>query len=283
MKRVPRKYYAPELAGCVVAAVAGMFKRGLALFSLLALVPGAPAWAGGLDEIQADGVIRVCADPHNLPFSDRDLAPAGYDLDTAAEIAKALGVRLDYVWFYTGHERKVERQLYEDNCDFIMGLPASAAKSAPRLILSQPYLRAGFVPVVKRDSAAASLADLKGDKVGVAMMTVADFYLFKNGHSREVYRSEDEMFDALLNGQLSAAMMWLPSIDWEIKRHGGAPLKLLPITDGAIEFSLAIAVRKDDTSLRDRINTVLADMERNGVMMQILSRYGLENAQAIVR
>ncbi|HEY6898493.1 MAG TPA: transporter substrate-binding domain-containing protein [Rhodocyclaceae bacterium] len=280
MKRLERKVCKAWLRKNITAA-AGILRRGLALVALV--LPLQPAQAGGLDEIQAAGVIRVCADPHNLPFSDMGLAPAGYDLDIAAEIAKALGVRLDYLWFHTSYEKRVLRQLYEGNCDFFMGLPTSIAESAPRLILTRPYLRVGFVPVVPDDSAATSLADLKGEKIGVEMMTVADFHLFRNGYARDLYRSQEEMFEALQSGRLRAAMMWLPVVDWEIKRHGGAALKLLPIADAAIQFPLAIAVRKEDTDLRERINAVLASLDASGVIAQTLGRYGLENARSIVR
>lgn len=283
MDQVARKFRTLGPVGRFGARAAKMLSRALVLVAVLALPPTQQAKAGGLDEIQAAGVIRVCADPHNLPFSDMGLAPAGYDLDIAAEIAKVLGVRLDYLWFHTSYEKRVLRQLYEHNCDFFMGLPTSIAESAPRLILTRPYLRVGFVPVVKSDSTIASMDDLKGEKVGVEMMTVADFYMFRKGYARDLYRSQEEMFEALLGGKLHAAMMWLPVVDWEIKRHGGAPLRLLPIADAAIQFSLAIAVRKEDADLRDRIDEVLGGLEAKGVIAQTLSRYGMENARTIAQ
>ncbi len=72
-----------------VTASGSAWRRRLALaLGLLASLPAARA--DTLAEIREAGVIRVCADPHNLPFSDQDLAPAGYELDIAGKIAEGL-------------------------------------------------------------------------------------------------------------------------------------------------------------------------------------------------
>lgn len=211
------------------------------------------------------------------------LAPPGYDLEIAAEIARALEVRLEYLWFHTAYERRVLRQLYEKNCDFVMGLPASIGEGAPRLALSRPYLRLAFVPVVQSASSFRSLEDLRGQKVGVEMMTVADFYLFRHGFSRDLHRRQEEMVDALLAGRLPAAMMWLPAAAWEIKQRGNAPLTVLPVDDAALQFSLAIALRREDAALRERIDAILQRLESEGVLARILERYGLGNLRDLVR
>lgn len=239
--------------------------------------------AGGLEEIQAAGVIRVCADPHNLPFSDMGLAPAGYDLDIAAEIARDLDVRLDYLWFHTAYGGRVLRQLYEHRCDFFMGLPSSMADSAPRLLLTHPYLHTGFVTVVRRDSSIHSLEDIREEKVGVEMMTVADFHLFRAGYGRDLYRSQEEVFQALQSGHVKAALMWLPVAAWSLKQHPDAEFKLLPVTDPHLEFSLTIGVRKEDSDLQARIDQTLERLRVSGALQQIWGRYGMQQVEDLVR
>ncbi|RTL56036.1 MAG: transporter substrate-binding domain-containing protein [Rhodocyclaceae bacterium] len=244
---------------------------------------GGQTYAGGLEDIRAAGVIRVCADPDNLPFSSMALNPAGYDLEIAGEIARNLNVQLDYLWFHTSYSGRVLRQLYENNCDFFMGLPTTMAAHSPRMLMTAPYLRAGFVPVVRQDSEIRSLEEAKGEKIGVEMMTVADFHLFRNGYTRDLYRSQEEMFQALRDRRINVAVMWFPVAGWEIKSHADAGLKLLPVTDQRLEFALAIGVRKEDADLRSKINDILDKLRSDGTLGRMLAHYGLDRADDFVR
>lgn len=261
---------------CRIPATTNTWRRCLcSLLMLASLCRAGQASAGGVEEIQNAGVIRVCADPNNLPFSDKSLSPAGFNLDIANEIARDLQVRLDYLWFHTAYGSRVLRQLYEHNCDFFMGLPSTMAASAPRLLLTRPYLRAGFVPVVRQDSTVRSLADARDEKIGVEMMTVADFHLFRAGYRRDLYRNQEQLFQAVSKGDVQAAMMWQPVAAWDLKQHPEAGLKLLPVDDPTLEFALAIGVRKEDADLRARIEQVLDRLRSSGELQRVLGRYGL--------
>jgi ABC-type amino acid transport substrate-binding protein len=257
---------------------ASITRYGRSLLLLAGLCWIGNAQAGGLEEIQSAGVIRVCADPHNLPFSDMGMAPAGFNLDIAGEIARDLNLRLDYLWFHTAYGGRVLRQLYEHNCDFFMGLPDTMAASNPRLLLTRPYLRAGFVPIVRQDSTMHDLADTKNEAVGVEMMTVADFHLFRSGYRRDLYRNQEELFQALVKNRVKIAVMWLPVAAWLRQQHPEANLRMLPVDASDMQFSLAIGVRKEDPDLRERIDQVLDRLIRSGKLQQLLSRYGLTHA-----
>lgn len=254
------------------------WRRRLALaLGLLASLPAARADA--LADIREAGVIRVCADPHNLPFSDQDLAPAGYELEIAGKIADGLGVRLDYLWFHTGYGKRALRQLQEGRCDFFMGLPTAMAGSLPRLALSRPYYVTGFVPVARPRPGLRQLSELKDGKVGVEMMTVADFQLFRQGYDRELYRKQADIFQALAAGQIAAGLMWYPTAAWLIK---GAPEAGLDVLAGApgLGYEIAVAVRREDESLHLAIDAILDRLETAGGIRQILQRYGLSSSPA---
>jgi mxaJ protein len=68
-----------RLTWCAVAALACLFAR-----EMLA----APA-----------AVLRVCADPNNLPFSDRD--GSGFENQLAQMLGRDLQRRVEYVWWAT--------------------------------------------------------------------------------------------------------------------------------------------------------------------------------------
>ena len=66
--------------------------------------------------------MRVCADPNNLPFSNR--AQAGFENKLAELVAANLGRRLAYVW-QPQRRAYVRNGLAAQECDAIMGIPAS--------------------------------------------------------------------------------------------------------------------------------------------------------------
>src|ERR1700675_923974 len=73
---------------------------------------------------QATKQFRVCADPENLPFSNRRLE--GFENKIASLIAKGLGASPSYVWW--GQRRGFIRNtmnasLKEARCDVVMGVP----------------------------------------------------------------------------------------------------------------------------------------------------------------
>lgn len=263
------------MTGAPAPRTGGTWRRRLALaLGLLASLPAARADA--LADIREAGVIRVCADPHNLPFSDQDLAPAGYELEIAGKIADGLGVRLDYLWFHTGYGKRALRQLQDGRCDFFMGLPTAMAGSLPRLALSRPYYATGFVPVVRPRPGRRQLSEFKDGKVGVEMMTVADFQLFRQGYDRELYRNPAEIFQALAAGQIAAGLMWHPTAAWLIKGAPDAGLAVLA-GDPGLRYEIAVALRREDESLRLAIDALLGRLAAEGGIRQILQRYGLSS------
>lgn len=261
------------MTGAPVTRTGGAWRRRLVLaLGLLASLPAARADA--LADIREAGVIRVCADPHNLPFSDQDLAPPGYELEIAGKIAEGLGVRLDYLWFHTTYGKRALRQLQEGRCDFFMGLPTAMASSLPRLALSRPYYSTGFVPIARSRPGLRQLSELGGGKVGVEMMTVADFQLFRQGYDRELYRTQADIFQALAVGQIAAGLMWQPTAAWLIKGSPEAGLDVLA-GDHSLRYEIAVAVRREDESLRLAIDAILGRLAADGGIRQILQRYGL--------
>src|SRR5215470_11375004 len=78
---------------------------------------------GGLDlsiELVDPKVLRVCADPRNLPFSDEK--GEGFENKLAVLFAEKLQKKLDYMYFpqATGFVRVT---LGAHRCDVIMGFP----------------------------------------------------------------------------------------------------------------------------------------------------------------
>src|SRR5690242_18557268 len=67
-------------------------------------------------------VLRVCADPNNMPFSN-DRAE-GFENRVAELVAHALGARVEYTWYAPGRGY-LRNSLNADLCDLVMGVPSS--------------------------------------------------------------------------------------------------------------------------------------------------------------
>ena len=91
--------------------------------------------------------LKVCADPNNLPFSNRN--EEGFENKLAQIWARELGVELEYTWFpqRRGFERNTlnaedaERGGYK--CDVIVGVPDGYDLA----MTTRPYYRSTYALV----------------------------------------------------------------------------------------------------------------------------------------
>lgn len=235
------------------------------------------ASASTLETVRMNGSIKVCADPSNLPMSHADLNPAGYDLEIAAEIAKTLGVKLEYYWFATNYGRRAIKQLADGKCDFFMGLPTekSFEEATPSVTLSKPYYSGSFSLIIRKQSDAKGLQDLAGKQIGVEMMTVADFFLFHEGYARGLYRNQKEIFEAVSKGEIEAGLMWAPVAGWLAKNNPESGARIISASRHELLFSLAIGVKAEDQDLKLEIDNAIDDINRRGKGRKILQRYGV--------
>src|SRR5689334_4033152 len=108
--------------------------RLLSIAAVSVLASGV-AWAAEL---------RVCADPNNLPFSNRQ--QQGFDNQIASLAAKELGRTVSYVWAPERGESFVRKTLLARRCDVLMGIPSNYREAAP----TEPYYRSTYVFVSKQ-------------------------------------------------------------------------------------------------------------------------------------
>src|SRR5690348_14314066 len=110
----------------------------LALGSVLAI--GSTPHSGA----STNNSLRVCADPNNLPFSNR--AGEGFENRIAELVARDLGERLEYTW-WAQRRGFVRNTLNAHACDVVMGTPAHM----DMMLTTIPYYRSSYVFVTRRD------------------------------------------------------------------------------------------------------------------------------------
>src|SRR5690348_12790129 len=87
----------------------------------------------------------VCADPNNMPFSNR--RGEGFENKLAELVAREMGVRLRYVW-WAQRRGYVRNTLTAQKCDLWPGV----ASGLERVLATQPYYRSTYVFVSRADS-----------------------------------------------------------------------------------------------------------------------------------
>lgn len=260
---------------------------------LLALAGALFALVPLLVASHAPGVLRVCSDPNNLPFSDS--AGRGFENRIAELLARDLGDRVEYTWW--AQRRGFARHtLLAGQCDVIMGTPAGADP----LRTTRPYYSSSYVFVYPRsrgwhirsfsDTALRHLrigVHLIGDDFNSLPPAVALARRGLAGHvvGYSIYGNYAEsspparLIDAVAQGDVDIAAAWGPLAGYFAQREP-VPLEVVPVaTDPAdgpaarFVYSIAIAVRPADSVLQSRLQTALD--RHHAAIEQILRSYGV--------
>jgi len=226
---------------------------------------------------ESAGVLRVCADPDNMPASNDK--GEGYENKIAELIAKEWKATVEYAWWPI-RRGFFARALNGRYCDIAMTAPAGLDVAAT----TKPYFRSAYVIVYRKDSGLnlTSLDDptWKKLKIGVHLLNadaentppamamsahgvvgnLVGFTTFYSDLTRP-----DDIIKAVINKQVDAAIVWGPVAGYFAKQSP-VPLVLNPIlSDSAsnipFAFSIAMGVRRRDRELRDSLQKVI-DLKR---------------------
>ena len=245
-----------------------------ALTLALILIGGPSARA----EDARPNVLRVCADPNNLPFSNRE--GAGFENKLAELVAAKLGLSVSYTW-WAQRRGFIRNTLKANDCDVVMGIPAHYDP----VETTKPYYRSSYVLVMRadRDVKISSLEDpaLRTLKIGVHLIgndgtntppahALSELGLTANVQGFMIYGDYRQpnpparLIEAVEKRDIDVAAAWGPLAGYEAKQSL-VPLTVNLIDDGEhfaplrFQFDIAMGVRKGDHALRDRLNAVIAD------------------------
>ena len=264
---------------------AAMSRAPLLLILLLAACAGHPARRH----------LVACADPNNLPFSNR--GGEGFENRLAQMIAADLHADLSYVW-WAQRRGYVRNTLGEGRCDFWPGV----ASTVEMVATSRPYYRSSYMFVTRAKDGLSGLtlddARLKRLRIGVqmvgndAMNTPPAHALARRGIVGNVrgymlygdYTQPNppaRIVQAVARGDVDVALVWGPLAGYFAK-SSPVPLRLEKVTpwfDDAqwpMAYDISVGVRKDDAPLLREIDGVLA--RRAADIRALLDRFGVPRA-----
>ncbi len=132
------------------------------------------------------------------------------------------------------------------------------------------YAKATQVVIVKEDSEIQGVADLEGKLIGVQLGTTGDIYAEDaNPESVERFNKGFEAVQALTQDKIDAVI-----IDGEPAKVFVAQNEGLKILDEAFtDEEYAIAVKKENTELLEKINASLKNLKESGKLDEIVAKY----------
>jgi quinoprotein dehydrogenase-associated probable ABC transporter substrate-binding protein len=269
-------------------------RRGL-LLSLLAVGAIVAAGNAALAQTSESGdlsielvdpkVLRVCADPRNLPFSNDK--GEGFENKLAELFAEKLQKKLEYTYFpqATGFVRVT---LGSHRCDIIMGFP-----QGDELVQgTNPYYRTAYALISKPGSGledVASLEDerLKGKHIGIVAGTppatnMAIAGLMANAKpyplmiDTRVDSSAEAMMADLAKGDIDAGILWGPMAGY-YARKANPPLHVTPLvketTGPRLVYRIGMGVRPADQNWKRQLNRLI--QENQPAINRILLDFGV--------
>lgn len=235
--------------------------------------------------------LKVCADPDNLPFSNR--AQQGYENKIAQLIAADLQMQINYVWQRMGRGF-VREFMTNGRCDVVLGIPVNFRP----LLTTAPYYRSTYMFVTRSDAKfqPVSLDDqgLKQTRIGVQSLdeeyTPPGEALARRGlqtqiHAFQLGADTSNIVDAIRDDQVGTAIIWGPLAGFLVKQSHDE-LRMTPVRPEidppglAFTFAISMGVRKGNTELQSELNNFLATHRED--MRAILKSYGvplLENSE----
>jgi len=260
-----------------------MYLRFLSLVGSLLLMPLlAPAALA----------LTVCADPNNLPFSNRERQ--GLENRIIELVAAELGEDIAYYW---RPQRRgfIRTTLAAHLCDVMPGAPSNLEM----LRTTAPYYRSTYVFVTRKDRnlSITSFDDpqLKNLIIGVQIIgddgsnsppahALSRRGIVNNVRGYPVYGDYSQphplsaIVDAVTAGKIDVAIVWGPTAGY-FARESGVNLAISPVRpsiDGPMLpmiFDISMGVRREDHALRDKLDAALK--RRKTDIDRILAEYSV--------
>jgi quinoprotein dehydrogenase-associated probable ABC transporter substrate-binding protein len=229
---------------------------------------------------QGDSVLRVCADPDNMPLSHK--SGEGYENKIAEMLARDLGRRVEYTYFpqRMGFVRNTLRQKdaagKQFRCDVIIGVPKGYELTAT----TRPYMHSTYALLfpVREEFAVLKTADdllqlppkkLSSLRIGVFARSPGTDWLLRNNLLERAVVYADQSGDPAENpaqtierelaaGNIDLAILWGPIAGFLVQRPAGSPawraVPFLPDPRIRFNYEISMGVRFGEKRWQDELD-----------------------------
>lgn len=272
-------------------------RRGWSAALLLGALVAASWPAAAQEEQPPRKALKVCQDPHNLPFSSAQ--GNGIENRIAELFARDLGLPLQYYDFpnrlaFIRNTLRYKLPGEDWRCDVVLGVP----EGFDQVSVTKPYYRSTYALVFPRGKALDGVRTgqdfLKLDpavlgklRIGVHDRSPAGKWLAKHElvdravvypmMSPDTEHDPGQAVEAdLAAGRIDAAILWGPLAGYAAKRQGGANLAVVPLAsepDVRFDYAMAMGVRYGEPQWKSQIEGLIE--RRRGDIQAILREFGV--------
>ena len=252
-----------------------------------------------LEVIQEKGVLTVCMDVRNLPYSNASPELPGLYVEVAHLLAAELDVKLELHWLNTLRDSLLA-DMIRGHCDCVIGVPIEARAMAEAIQLgenvdfSEPFYGTGYVLVKQKNNknSPKKLEDIKSETIGTEAGSIASDVLRQMGYNRRIYRSQIAALNAVRDGKVAYACVWA-NAGWLIEKgsrvqqleQSSTVYPELEIVEGytpepRLRWNVAIAFSKDTPTrktheLQDVVNTIIEQKWSEDKLKELCEKYHL--------
>jgi polar amino acid transport system substrate-binding protein len=228
-----------------------------------------------IEEVKARGVLRagVKDDAPYMGFVDDKGNLAGFEIDLISDMARRLGVRLEFEPVKASNRVQL---LQQKKIDLIIAT-VSHYRSRDKVVdFSIPYLYTPQTLLVKKNSGIRSMADLAGKRVGVdaGSGAVKKVPAAQPAAIVQTFQGWPEAFFALERGSVDAVAtdnILLAGL----RAESPNPDDYVLLNRNAFYSGgyYAVVVRENDSKSRDEINFLLQDQWKDGTWQKTFDKW----------
>ncbi len=268
--------------------------RALCLFSALCAVMAPRAIsASPLLAVQSAGVLRVTVYRDYKPWSwEENGVLKGIDVDIGAALAKALGVRIDYLALRADDNINDDLRngvwrgsvVGEPPGDVMLHVPHDAQIEADndKVKLTAPYQTESLAMAVEpgKAEAAKDFSLFEKEKVAVDLGTLSDIILLSARDHKLVsnvihVRGESKAAEAYDKGEV-VAFYGESALVENLAHQASRPATIVYPAHRLVQtWPIGGAVKADSIDLADALDKAIADLAASGELKKIFASYGV--------
>jgi polar amino acid transport system substrate-binding protein len=267
-----RRILAAALATSAAFALAGCGSSGSSGSSTTSAATNA---TGGNVTLVAPGKLTVCTHLPYAPFQypDESGKIVGFDVDVMDLVAKKLGATQAII--DTPFEGiKSGQDTATGKCDISAAAMSITDERKQAILFSEGYFNATQALLLRPDSTVKSLADLRGKRLGAQAATTGLDYANKEkaaaGYSIVEYQDQGSQSQALLTGQIDAAINDLPVWSDVVKKNPGKAIVGPQFDTGDV---YGFGMKLGNTALKTVVDGVLKTAKADGTYNQLFVKW----------
>ena len=219
---------------------------------------------------QSDTKLVMCTNAEFPPYEFKDGGEfKGIDVEVAKLIGEKIGAEVDILDIAFD---SLIPTVMSGKADFAMAGMTVTEDRKQNVDFSHTYQTAVQTVVVTKDSDIKTIDDLQGKKIGVQTGTTGDIYCTDDfgEEAMERYSKIIDGFQAMKTGKIDAVVV----DDQVAKSIVEQDLGSYSILDTAYaEEEYAIAVKKGNSELLDKLNSAIDEIKSNGQLKSIVDKY----------